>query len=149
MGQYKVDRDLPLLASIATNADSAWSLSVTGRGWPDIQGWDVESRFVSEEEFDTGLRAAGVILVPYRRFYQSGVAIRALEVGTPVVGPRQSVLSSVVGPKSPWLADDDVKSWTEAIRSSLSSSAEDIAMTRKAYTDAAIAGWSAFTREAN
>ncbi|MCR2764233.1 glycosyltransferase [Microbacterium sp. zg.B48] len=144
MGQYKADRDIELLVDIARLADPAWELTVTGRGWPSVEGWKVDARFVTELEFQSSLSSASVVLVPYKRFYQSGVAIRALEAGTPVVGPRNSVLADIVGESSGWLADDDAGSWIEAIRSALSTGATDIRQVQESSIRRAVVGWDRF-----
>lgn len=145
LGQYKPDRDLDLLREIAAEADSAWRLTVMGRGWPSIPGWEVDARFASEAEFDERLRHSAVVLVPYRRFYQSGVAIRALEVGTAVVGPRESVLADVLGETSSWLADEDAATWLTSIRAAAGSSSADVVAVRDLYTASAVEGWSRLT----
>ncbi|MGN7223897.1 glycosyltransferase [Curtobacterium flaccumfaciens] len=117
LGQYKADRDTDLLTEIATSLDSDVRREIVGRGWPSVPGWNVRSEFVDEAEMDELLRTSDVILIPYRRFYQSGVAIRALEVGTPFVGPRGSSLSDLYFRHGRFLADDDrADTWVESIR---------------------------------
>lgn len=147
LGQYKPDRDTTLLKSIASTCDRSWQLQVIGRGWPQIEGWDVDARFVTEAEFDEQLRKSAVVLIPYRRFYQSGVAIRALEAGTAVVGPRASVLSDVLGPSSPWLADDDPQSWIDAIEAAVTSADEEVVRVRELYTSRAVSAWAKIARK--
>lgn len=126
MGQFKPDRDVRLLEQIAARISSDVQLRIVGRGWPDIAGWEVDPRFVSEEEFQQQLEQSSAVLIPYSRFYQSGVAVRAVEVGLPVVGPRRSVLQEVLGETSPWLADEDIDSWLRAIASALSAKSQEI-----------------------
>lgn len=115
LGQFKAERDTDLLRSLAMLSPSDWLLRVVGRGWPAIEGWEVDSRFVPEEEFDEIIQASDVVLIPYRRFYQSGVAVRCLENCTPVVGPAESSLSDLLGADSALLAGDSVSSWLDAI----------------------------------
>ncbi|KAF2413431.1 hypothetical protein B1729_09940 [Microbacterium sp. B35-04] len=141
LGQFKPDRDLDLLESLAGIADTEWELSIVGRGWPNVPGWRVDARFLSEAEFREQLEAASVILIPYRRFYQSGVAIRALESGTPVVGPHGSVLDDVLGGDSAWLATDDAESWRSAIIAAVTADAAQIAAVQERVMHDAIAGW--------
>ncbi|WP_314505828.1 glycosyltransferase [uncultured Microbacterium sp.] len=147
MGQYKPDRDVALLANIAAKADQSWRLGVVGRGWPNIAGWTVEARFITEGEFENRLQESSVVLIPYRRFYQSGVAIRALEVGTPVVGPRDSVLSDVLGESSEWLTDDSVSSWLNSISIAVASTPSDVARARDSYIVGAVTGWARLAKE--
>jgi hypothetical protein len=107
LGQYKADRDIPLLEWLATVLPPQARLQIVGRGWPTVNGWQVDARFIPEEEFDATIQQSSVVLIPYRRFYQSGVAIRALEQDVPVVGPRASVLSEIFGAESSLLAGPD------------------------------------------
>lgn len=119
LGQYKKDRDTGALERIADHFPSA-VLKIVGRGWPPIRGWDVDARFVSESEVDALLRASDAVVVPYRRFFQSGVAFRALEQGIPVVGPRNSSLAAIFGKESNLLAGRD-NSWEAALAYAISS----------------------------
>lgn len=99
LGQYKADRDLELMKAVALENPRDWLFEVCGRGWPEIEGWRTESRFLTEAEFEMKLKTADVLLVPYRRFYQSGAALRAMELGTPVVAPEGSVLDPLIEPR--------------------------------------------------
>jgi GT2 family glycosyltransferase len=142
LGQYKPDRDLDALAQLAAAAPDDWTLEIIGRGWPDVPGWDVTSRFISEEEFDRLVDTASVVLIPYRRFFQSGVAVRALERSTPIVGPRDSSLTELLGADSTWLVDGD--DWLPAVAAAVSGgrrAAHDMAA---AEHDRVISAWSAW-----
>ncbi|MDR6691212.1 GT2 family glycosyltransferase [Microbacterium sp. 1154] len=99
LGQYKADRDVELMGAVARENSDGWRFEVCGRGWPNVEGWTRDPRFLTEVEFEEKLRTAHVLLVPYRRFYQSGVALRAMELGTPVVAPAGSVLDPLIAPE--------------------------------------------------
>lgn len=120
LGQYKTDRDLQSMERLASDGPSDWRYEVVGRGWPHVAGWDVRSEFVEEHEFDSLLRDSSAILIPYLRFFQSGVAIRALEVGTPVVGPRSSSLGDLLGKRCNWLVDNSSGNpWMPAVQTAI------------------------------
>ena len=96
LGQYKPARDLDVMASIAPELHAdGWEPTVAGRGWPPIPGWDVINRFLPEDEFHALLASSAVVLLPYRYYFQSGVALRALEAGVPVVGRPTGFLTSI------------------------------------------------------
>jgi hypothetical protein len=124
LGQYKQDRDVDSLRKLASDGDNTWRYEIVGRGWKAIPGWEVLDRFVSEDEFDALIGNSSVVLIPYRRFFQSGVAIRCLEMGTPVVGPRASSLESLLRQESRWLVGDE--SWTRAVEAAIYSDPEEI-----------------------
>jgi hypothetical protein len=107
LGQYKPDRDIQAMARLAAEGPEAWRYEVVGRGWPDVVGWRVRSQFVREDEFETLIRNSHAVLIPYRRFFQSEVALRCLELGTPIVGPRCSSLQELLGTHSQWLVTND------------------------------------------
>jgi hypothetical protein len=94
-----------------------YSPRIVGRGWPAVAGWDVDARFVSEEELDYELAAAEVVLLPYQLVYQSGIAIRAAELGTATVGFLASNVSEIFGADWPGLLERDatLAEWVEAI----------------------------------
>jgi glycosyltransferase involved in cell wall biosynthesis len=118
LGQYKPARDLDVMAAIAPSLRAAgWELTVAGRGWPTMPGWRVIDRFVPDSEFRELLDSASVLLLPYRYYFQSGVALRALEAGLPVVGRQTGFLVSVLGADFPGAVDDwdDPRSWLTAV----------------------------------
>lgn len=119
LGQWKPDRDLDLLATLA-NQFTDVSLEIVGRGWPEVRGWDVRDDFVSETELDELIRTSSVVLIPYRRYYQSGIAARAIEMAVPVVGTARE-LSAMTGPDYPFLVPDgaDASGWAEVSRSAM------------------------------
>jgi hypothetical protein len=124
LGQYKADRDIGGMERLAAQSPTEWAYEVIGRGWPSVGGWAVVDRFVTEDEFDQYLRASTVIVIPYLRFFQSGVAIRSLEVGTPVVGPYTSSLVDLLGEASSWLIKND--EWLPAVKAAALADPADI-----------------------
>jgi GT2 family glycosyltransferase len=123
LGQFKQDRDIGALHTIASELGSEFLLEIVGRGWPAVQGWSVDSRFVTESELDHLVHSSSAIVVPYKRFYQSGIAIRALEAGTPIVGRSSSSLADLYGSSSKLLVRDDsdgdvtgAEPWSSAVR---------------------------------
>jgi hypothetical protein len=124
LGQYKADRDLRRMEQLAAQSPPGWCYEAIGRGWPPIAGWKVIDRFVEEDEFDALIRGSSAIVIPYVRFFQSGVAIRSLEMGTPVVGPRLSSLADLVGSESNWLVDGE--SWTQAVEAAIRADPREI-----------------------
>lgn len=98
LGQYKTARDIDLLVALAPELhDSGFDTVIMGRDWPNVSGWRIHSQFLSEEDFERELRAAACVILPYRRLFQSDVAVRAAEFGVPVVGPAVSNLSDLFG----------------------------------------------------
>lgn len=95
LGQYKPDRDLATLSSLGQHLKGRFELEIVGRGWPHVDGWTVEDAFVPESRLDHLIATSSVVLIPYSRFFQSGIAVRCLELGTPVVGPRDSSLADL------------------------------------------------------
>lgn len=117
LGQFKPDRDIQLLADLAVELAPRYSLEIHGRGWPRIDGWAVSDEFVDEDRLDHLLATSAAVLIPYRRFYQSGIAIRCFELGTPFVGPRCDALTQLYGPDSPLLVGSpaDTSAWVRAV----------------------------------
>lgn len=125
IGQYKPDRDVSALRALRECGPNEWTYEIVGRGWPAVPGWRIRAGFLPEPEFVEAIRSASVVLIPYRRFFQSGVAFRCLELGVPFVGPRESSLASIVGVRSPWLVStgDD---WLPAVDAALSASSSTV-----------------------
>jgi hypothetical protein len=119
LGQYKPDRDLTALREIARTLDDSHVLEIVGRRWPGVEGWTVRNEYVSEAELDRLIASSGCVVIPYQRFYQSGIAIRCLERGTPVVGPKATSLSALMGDDSAMLVDE-TNSWATAVDHALS-----------------------------
>lgn len=117
VGQFKAERNLDALEEVAACGDPDWRREVIGRGWPDVNGWQVRSEFVTESEFESLIAGADVVLVPYKRFFQSGVAVRALELLTPVVGPRVESMAELLGGDCTWLATEGT--WASSVGDAL------------------------------
>ncbi|MCU1526546.1 MAG: hypothetical protein JWP75_309 [Frondihabitans sp.] len=120
-GQFKPDRDVELLARIATRVPAGSQLEIHGRGWPAVEGWQVTDAFVPEERLDRLIATSDVVVIPYKRFFQSAVAYRCLETGTPVVGSRNSSLVDLYPSNSPLLVSaghddaDEIDRWVSAL----------------------------------
>lgn len=107
LGQFKPDRDLNALREMGEYLGDTMTLEIWGRGWPLVPGWAVTEGFVSEETLRNLTRTADAVVIPYTRFFQSGIAIRCLEVGTPVIGTRDGSLAELLGADSKLLVDAD------------------------------------------
>lgn len=115
LGQYKPARDLTPLEQIAqSNNDNKWRLEIIGRGWPQIAGWTVTSTFVDEKSFTDLISTSDCVVIPYDRFYQSGVAVRALESGVRIVAPKHEHVQLLYGDRWPGLVEDDER-WDQAV----------------------------------
>lgn len=116
LGQYKKDRDLEALHSIGAQLGMNAHLEIQGRGWPNVPGWRVVEGFVPEEQLEKKFLRSDAIVIPYKNFYQSGIAIRALENGVPFVGPKDSVLAEILGHGSELLVDgNNSNGWLDAL----------------------------------
>lgn len=116
-GQYKPARDLRLMHRIAGPLrERGLRPVIRGRGWPAVDGWEVQEGFLTEEALDTALAGAAVVLIPYSHFFQSGIAVRAVELSVPVAGPRHPFLTALLGEDWPGLvAGADPAEWAEAV----------------------------------
>lgn len=84
LGQYKPGRDIDSLERLGQHV-KAKRLDIVGRGWPPVAGWHVSNAFVGESDFCSLLSSSFAVVVPYRFVWQSGIAVRAIERGVPVV----------------------------------------------------------------
>ena len=150
LGQYKADRDVGLLESLAGRLGSKYQLDVVGRGWPDVKGWNVDPRFVSEAELDELIATSGAILIPYKRFYQSGIAVRALERAVPIVGRAGTSLRELYGPQSRLLVpetgaapgtEQEVEAWAAAVEHALEHGRTEAALSAQRFHEEATRGW--------
>jgi len=146
LGQFKPARDLALLERLGRSLAARDRRGVIrGRGWPSIAGWETIEGFIAEEDFDTHLAQAGCLILPYDRYYQSGVALRAMRVGTPVVGRRHDFLEQHWGHDWPGLVDhsasDDVTAWSEAIDRVEQLTRADVAAAYDASRAKVVAEW--------
>ena len=104
---------------------------------------------MTEDEMEALILSADVIVIPYKKFFQSGIAIRSVEHGIPVVGPKASSLTELFGSDSRLLADDGRRRtgesrWAEAVRWAVSSGrpeTESAGQRLWAKTDRAWAAW--------
>jgi glycosyltransferase involved in cell wall biosynthesis len=145
LGQYKPARDLDVMTAIAPSLLAAgWEPLVAGRGWPPIPGWRVIDRFLSEPEFRELLGSAAALLLPYRYYFQSGVALRGLEAGLPVVGRETGFLTSILGANFPGAVGDwdDPGAWVRAVEAA-SRARETQARAAAAYASRGAAEWRA------
>lgn len=114
-GQHKDARDLSIIREFGLRAPRSWRLSIAGRGWPALPGWSIDSRFLDESEFSARLSEADVLLLPYKFYFQSGVAVRAVESGCPVAAERHEFLEEILGLDWPGFVDgDSTDAWVEA-----------------------------------
>jgi hypothetical protein len=142
-GQYKPSRDIELLSSLGPRLRSiGFRPRIVGRGWPTIPGWEVEDRFLSEQEFEHEVRSAAAIVIPYQRYWQSGVAIQALEREIPVVGAPTSFLRALFGDDYPGLTTGQggPEAWLGAI-ATVVNDPPDLYAIRKRYQDAVDKSW--------
>lgn len=148
LGQYKADRDIDLLTSLAGRLGSKYDLDIVGRGWPEVEGWNVDARFVTEDELDELIATSDAIVIPYKRFYQSGIAIRALEHAVPIVGRVETSLGELYGPQSRLLvaAEDElpgmeVEPWVSAIEHAMDRGKTETVLAAKLFHEEATRGW--------
>lgn len=98
IGQFKPARDVELLPELgAALRCEGFETHVKGRGWPRISNWHVDEGFLTEEQFDQAIKAAAVVILPYQHYFQSGVAVRAFELGIPVVARRHEFITGIFG----------------------------------------------------
>jgi glycosyltransferase involved in cell wall biosynthesis len=144
-GQYKPSRDIKLLSDLGPLLKSSGiRAKIVGRGWPPITGWDIDNRFLSEHEFEAEVRSASAIVIPYIKYWQSGVAIQAFEREVPVVGAPTTFLRTLFGDEYNGFAESarDAKAWLSAI-SRIISEPPDVHLFRKRYQDAVDESWTA------
>jgi hypothetical protein len=141
LGQWKPDRDTALLAALVPLLPGV-RLEIVGRGWPAVTGWTVRDAFVSEEELDSLVSTSSAVLIPYQRYYQSGIAARALEAAVPVIG-RKKELAPMTGSRYPFLVDDpqSAKDWAEVVKTALLSETDQLEKTRDATRARAEQAW--------
>jgi hypothetical protein len=145
LGQYKPDRDIQAMVHLAAEGPEDWRYEVVGRGWPDVLGWQVRSQFVREDEFNTLIRSSQAVVIPYRRFFQSEVALRCIELGTPIVGPSQSSLRALLGERSAWLVTND--QWLQATIAAVQANEAEVRSIASAAYEQARTAWAAWLAE--
>ncbi|WP_206489601.1 glycosyltransferase [Rhodococcus sp. KRD162] len=144
LGQFKADRNLVALEEIARSLSGEdVTLEILGRGWPAVQGWSVTDGFLSEQDFDDAVDSASVVVIPYRKFFQSGVAIRCFERGTPVVGVGGTSLDDLVGNDRKLLVGPSYSpTWSEAVKYALDRRESGENQESNAVRVASLDGWS-------
>lgn len=96
-GQIKKAKGLDLLLDAFQHVDNA-RLVIAGKVWKDdfniyqekidahqLRNIELNIRFITDEERELFFKAADVIVLPYRKIYQSGVLLMALSYGLPVL----------------------------------------------------------------
>lgn len=132
LGQFKPARDLDLLRTLGPRLRrEGLETEIVGRGWPTIAGWNVRDEFVEEAQLTDLIGTSSAIVLPYRRYWQSGIAIRAFESAVPVVGTRGGFLDELYGGDLSLLVGPDASTeeWVGRIRDA-SSAGEDYVMER-------------------
>jgi len=146
-GQWKPARDMSLISALGQGLSRLGLTPViAGRGWPAVPGWTVAEGFMSEEEMTDRLRRALCLLVPYSRYFQSNVAVRALENGTPVVGERHPFLEGLLGSEYAGYVDgvSEPETWVRAVERAIGVSPESLGAHLAIYERQAVESWSAF-----
>jgi len=72
-----------------------------------IPGAFLHDRYVSDAEFDMWIRAADMVVLPYREIWSSGVIERCALAGTPTIVRRVGGLEDQAGPTTRLIDDDD------------------------------------------
>jgi glycosyltransferase involved in cell wall biosynthesis len=148
LGQFKSARDLDVMAAIGPLLrERGWDPTVAGRGWPSVTGWNVVSGFFSEEEFHSMIASSAVLLLPYRHYFQSGVALRALEIGVPIVGSHTGFLTSIFGTDFPGAVSNwnEPSDWLTAIQTAISSRLVQLEAAAK-YAERGVVEWAAMLK---
>lgn len=140
LGQYKPSRDLGPLRTLGRELGDTMQLEILGRGWPDVEGWSVVDDFLDEDEFDMRIRTASCVVIPYARFYQSGVAARCAELAVPVVGPAHEHIQELFGSDWVGLVQNDAD-WTRAVRDVLRTDREELARVMRTRRQALHQSW--------
>ena len=143
LGQYKETRSLESLRLVRDDLadhEATVALEIKGRGWPPVDGWSVDSRFLSESEFTEAIASSNCVLLPYSRFYQSGVAVRCLESGVPVVAHSSEQMTQLYGDGWPGIANDD-KDWGRAVLATLAISHTRMGELLAAARESCVTSW--------
>ena len=125
LGAYKNTRSITALTMLADHAAGEYDLEIHGRGWPEVQGWTVANRFVPEDEFASLVASSDCVVIPYVLFFQSGVAVRCLESGVPVVAPQHEHIVQLYGQAWPGTVRGE-SDWGDALVRALAIDADEI-----------------------
>jgi len=143
LGQFKRDRDLDALREIGRSLGDTVRMEIHGRGWPEVEGWSVTPGFVTEDRLAELMAGSSAVVIPYSNFFQSGIAIRALELGVPFVGPRESVLAEMVGQESKLLVSEGPKTlWTDAVNYAITAGPPEAASAAELWRRQNLTAWS-------
>jgi hypothetical protein len=141
LGQWKPARSDEALTMLARDGDLDGRRRISGRGWAPVEGWDVSDRFLTEAELDEQIRDSAAVVLPYERYFQSGIAIRCLEAGVPVIGKRHPFLEDTFGPAWPGLVSDG--DWSAAVRRAVAVPQSDIRERHRQHWNRCVREWSA------
>lgn len=72
-----------------------------------VRGVRLEPRYIPDHELQNYLKAANIVVIPYRDILTSGTVMLALSFGKPVVSVRMGCLIDVVTPQTGILYDPD------------------------------------------
>jgi hypothetical protein len=145
LGQWKPARSLDALTQLADTQEWAGRLEISGRGWPTVPGWEVDSRFLDETELDDRIVNSLAVVLPYSRYFQSGIAIRCLERSIPIVGRSHPFLCELYGEDWPGVVTDG--DWPGAVRRAAEVPAEVVRDRHERYWSACVEQWrQLFTR---
>lgn len=147
LGQFKRARDLTVLVSLAPLLrQRGYEPHIVGRGWPAVPGWAVVDRFLSEEELDEQIVSAACVLLPYKRLFQSDIAVRCAEHVVPVVGPAQSNVADLYGGHWPGSLQEDAppQSWVSAVEAVTALEVGDLAARAQTAYGEACDRWKAW-----
>jgi hypothetical protein len=145
LGQWKPARSLEPLRVLAESPALDGRRVVVGRGWSAIDGWQVDARFVDEPEVNARIDQAACVVLPYDRYFQSGVAVRSLERLTPVVGRRHPFLGSLFGDDWEGFVEDE--DWPGAVDRATSVSRARMLTLRQEYWEHCVESWRQFVDE--
>lgn len=141
LGQFKDTRSLNALTSIADSMAGFACLEIHGRGWPKVPGWFVHNRFVPEREFEYLIESSDCVVIPYDTFFQSGVAVRCLEAGVPVVAPYHEHVAQLYGSDWAGAVPEGAPDWGPALRRALAADCMGIRERRQVVTQAVQRAW--------
>lgn len=142
MGQFKAARTLNPLNQIADSSSMRlFKLEIHGSKWPAVPGWEVSGVFVLEDEFDRLVRTANCVVIPYSHFFQSGVAVRCLEAGVPIVAPRHEHIEGLYGIDWPGIVDTE-GDWPAAVLRVQHTTSGELERLAERARNTSDAGWS-------
>lgn len=145
LGQNKSARNLDLIYKLGDVLQAkGFTCRIIGRGWPEKLGvWNVISKFIEEEELDQAIQESNVILLPYDYFFQSGIAIRALENARLCVGPSNSFMKNLYGTNSENLVQNtrEILEWVSAVEWATSQQISTVEMYKQDYTRRVDLSW--------